>query len=297
MKNIIFDCDNTFGIQGCDVDDGLALLYLFGRNDVNLLGITCTYGNSDVDTVYANTKKMLREIGRDLHVLKGGASPAKEEESGAAIFLCDMADQYKGDLYLLATGSLTNLHRAYKRDADFFKKIRGISLMGGVTSPLRANGIMIDELNFSCDPAAALCVLQNAKKLSVATGNNCIPAFFSREGYENRLKASGRPVAGYIYEKTACWYDRMASVCNTNGFYNWDVVAAAQMMEKSLFVENRTQITPTIESLKAGGLFGDGKPVRANLPRLRDPEAFEEHVYETYLKVDITNGEKNENTK
>ena len=25
---ILFDCDNTFGVSGCDVDDGLALLYL-----------------------------------------------------------------------------------------------------------------------------------------------------------------------------------------------------------------------------------------------------------------------------
>ena len=27
-KKIIFDCDNTFGVTDCDVDDGLALLYL-----------------------------------------------------------------------------------------------------------------------------------------------------------------------------------------------------------------------------------------------------------------------------
>ena len=28
MKKIIFDCDNTFGVKDCDVDDGLALMYL-----------------------------------------------------------------------------------------------------------------------------------------------------------------------------------------------------------------------------------------------------------------------------
>lgn len=30
MRKIIHDCDCTFGINGCDVDDGLALLYLLG---------------------------------------------------------------------------------------------------------------------------------------------------------------------------------------------------------------------------------------------------------------------------
>ena len=28
MRKIIHDCDCTFGMNGCDVDDGLALLYL-----------------------------------------------------------------------------------------------------------------------------------------------------------------------------------------------------------------------------------------------------------------------------
>ena len=37
MKNVIFDCDNTYGIKDCDVDDGLALIYLIGNSDVNLL--------------------------------------------------------------------------------------------------------------------------------------------------------------------------------------------------------------------------------------------------------------------
>ena len=37
MKKIIFDCDNTIGIEGCDVDDGLTLLYLLGCKDVEVL--------------------------------------------------------------------------------------------------------------------------------------------------------------------------------------------------------------------------------------------------------------------
>ena len=45
MKKIIFDCDNTIGIEGCDVDDGLTLLYLLGCKDVEVLGITNCFGN------------------------------------------------------------------------------------------------------------------------------------------------------------------------------------------------------------------------------------------------------------
>ena len=42
MKKIIFDCDNTFGVRNCDVDDGLALLYLMGEPAAQPCGITNT---------------------------------------------------------------------------------------------------------------------------------------------------------------------------------------------------------------------------------------------------------------
>ena len=62
MKNVIFDCDNTYGVPDCDVDDGLTLIYLLGNKDVNLLGVTTTYGNNKVKVVYPNTIKMVKEL-------------------------------------------------------------------------------------------------------------------------------------------------------------------------------------------------------------------------------------------
>ena len=59
MRKIIHDCDCTFGINGCDVDDGLALLYLIGDGQAEVLGVTTTYGNNVLDKVYPNTKKFV----------------------------------------------------------------------------------------------------------------------------------------------------------------------------------------------------------------------------------------------
>lgn len=39
-KKMIFDCDNTMGIRGCDVDDGPDLLYLLGEGSTEICGIT-----------------------------------------------------------------------------------------------------------------------------------------------------------------------------------------------------------------------------------------------------------------
>lgn len=87
MKKIIFDCDNTFGVKDCDVDDGLALMYLLGSREAQLLGITSTYGNSSLDVVQAVNLRMLEELGRrDIPVKRGGEKRGCYQ-SEAALFL------------------------------------------------------------------------------------------------------------------------------------------------------------------------------------------------------------------
>ena len=48
---LIMDCDCTRGVPGCDVDDGLALMYVLGCPEAELLGVTCSFGNNAQDTV------------------------------------------------------------------------------------------------------------------------------------------------------------------------------------------------------------------------------------------------------
>ena len=64
-RKIIFDCDNTMGIPGCDMDDGLCLLYLLEREDIELLSVSASFGNNETQVVYENTKKMLVERKRE----------------------------------------------------------------------------------------------------------------------------------------------------------------------------------------------------------------------------------------
>lgn len=283
--NVIFDCDNTFGVSGCDVDDGLALLYLLGSERANLLGITNTYGNSNIDAVYQSTAGMLKETGyKDIPHLKGGAA-AGELKSEAVDFLAETVSRYAGNIAILATGSLTNLYGAYRKDPDFFKKVSRISLMGGLTEPLLINGKILNELNFSCDPEAAFYVLTKGRNIQIATGNNCLDAFFSREGYEHRLSQSVEPAARYIYDRTAYWYEDNMKSFGIDGFYNWDVTAAACLLNEAFFDKNVTMISPDISSLKNGYLLGSGESIRVSLPKILNGRQFEDHVYETYCKV------------
>ena len=74
------------------MDDGLALLYLLGM-DAEIVGITATYGNSDLDTVFSNTRLMIEELGLDhIPLLRGGACEG-DSDSEAADFLADIANR------------------------------------------------------------------------------------------------------------------------------------------------------------------------------------------------------------
>ena len=210
MKHVIIDFDNTMGVPGCDVDDGLALLYLLGKpEDVVVEGICCTYGNSDIDTVAGNTRRICRELGLHVPVFKGGAS-ALDPTSDAARFLAEAVAKRPGEISILATGSLTNLRGAAELNPAFFSQVREIALMGGITETLLVNGRVLDELNLSCDPQASCQVLGAACPVVDATAQACLPAVFTQDRFARELGADS-----WLMRQAKAWFDFM-----TVGYWN-----------------------------------------------------------------------------
>lgn len=283
---VILDCDNTMGLPGCDVDDGLALLYLLGSPEVRLLGVTCSYGNSNQEAVFRNTTALLSRWGRrDIPVFRGSEGPGRLP-SPAADFLCETARAYSGALCLLVTGSTTNLRGAMELDGHFLDHLRSISLMGGITEPLFVGGRPMAELNLSIDYRASLDILQGGHDLRIATAQNCLASFFPREGLE-ALAGSGSPVGAYLADALRDWYGHNAVHWDLDGIVNWDVMAAAQMVHPELFDLNDTFITPCPESLAQGMLMGDGPAIPVQLPVILDPDQYRRHVYATYCAAKI----------
>ena len=288
MKKIVFDCDNTFGVKDCDVDDGLALLYLLGDPEAQLLGVTSTFGNNRLDTVYETNRKMLRELGRGEIPVKRVGDQKGSYDIEASAYLAQMADQYPGELSILATGSLTNLGGAYKKDPLFFEKIKEIVLMGGITSPLVFEKKTMGELNFSCDPYASWLVLTKGKNVSVMTGNNCLTVLFTKEEYKERLFTSDLPIAEYIRTKTDYWFGYNEEGYGIQGFYNWDVTAAVYLMNPELFEENPVRLEITEEDLKTGYLReSEVGTFICNLPKIGKEKAFKDQIYQTWMNVPI----------
>lgn len=279
VRKIIIDCDNTFSVDGCDIDDGLAIIYTLAQENTEVLGITTTFGNNKLDLVYPNTVSFMKDIGcSEIPVFKGSEDSYKYNE--AARFLVEMADKYRGELSILATGSLTNLYHAWQLDNNFYEKIEVISLMGGITEPLIINNKILNELNFSCNYKAALNVLEYGKNIIIATGNTCLDGFFTRERFEY-LK-EGSSFERWLYNNSLYWFDREKDVFENNGIYIWDILSAAALLNPHLFIEDTLYINPDKESMKKGLLFGKGKRRKVVVPKIRDIDQYIEHVYEQF---------------
>lgn len=282
MKHIIFDCDSTVGLPGKPMDDALALLYLLGRPEAaEVLGVTCTFGNGTADQVFLSTAALLREIGRRDIPLLPGANQGQDPVSDAARFIADTVNARPGEITLVAIGSLTNLYGAWLLDNTIFEKTREIVLMGGYTAPLLYHGHHLDELNFSVNPAAAACVLNHGKNISILTGNNTLaPSYLPRAEFDRKMDGT------YIAEKCGYRFDDKKERNGDAASYCWDVVATVYLLHPELFEEAPTHCYVTEKGMHSGWLgVTEAAPDTCllNLPAVKDTAAYREEMYGGWL--------------
>ncbi|MCL2391249.1 MAG: nucleoside hydrolase [Oscillospiraceae bacterium] len=280
MKKIIIDCDNTFGVEGCDLDDGLAIIYALGTGKCDLLGVTTTFGNNTLEVVTPNTISFMKQIGMNqIPVYPGHAEDAAKNE--AAAFLIEATKKHPGEVSIVAMGSLTNLYHAWLLDAEFFDRVNALSMMGGVTESLIIMGKQLNELNFSCNSIAAYTVLTKAKSIKIATGNVCLDALFTKERFD-KLKQNDASFLQWLCNQGQYWFAREKEYFGHDGIYKWDIYAAAAILHLELFNQNEVEISPDPESMKTGHLIGQGQRILVDIPTLKDSAGYIEHVYKCY---------------
>jgi purine nucleosidase len=163
------------------VDDAMALAYLLGSDDAEIVGIASTAGNVPVDQVCANNLGLLALCGvSDIPVSKGSERPlaaplrTAEDTHGpeglgyarlpgdggsltdydAATAWVHAARERPGELIGLVTGPLTNLALAMRMEPGLPRLLRRLVVMGGAFD-YRGNTTPVAEWNVSVDPEAS----------------------------------------------------------------------------------------------------------------------------------------------
>ncbi len=129
---------------GDDIDDAFALALALRSPELQLLGITTAYGDTDLRARLVD--RYLGAVGRgDLLVAAGVPTPHTNELTQAAYarqasdrrhvdaagFLLEQIQKYPGEITLIAIGPLFNIQTAIERDPATFRQLKRVVIMGG----------------------------------------------------------------------------------------------------------------------------------------------------------------------
>lgn len=286
MKKVIYDCDNTMGLDNRDIDDGLALVYLVENKDVELLGVCTTYANDSLEYVHKQTLELVKDLGINLNVYKGrgkfemndytGFGYKRFEDDGnfesneAAKFIVEMANKYPNEIDLLATGSMQNLYDAYMIDNEIGEKLNSVVLMGGITGDLYFGDKIMKELNFSVCPKGAEVAIKKYKNVSILTGNRCMDVEFGTNELD-KVKALGNNIKNeFIINKIEKWMREFKEKYNYDSIVLWDVIAAIYLMNTDMFRDDFMSVVSAEEDLFDGRLVEGISATRVNIPIVLD---------------------------
>jgi purine nucleosidase len=264
MRPVIFDTD-----IGTDVDDILALAFLAKSPELQLIGVTTVYGDTPLrariaritcdllgrsDTaVLIGEKETLsrRQIYWAGHEGYGIPNLEKTEvptTPGAVDYLLDKANRFPGELEVLATGPLTNIASAIKKDAATFSKIKHLYLMGG------AFWLNRPEHNIKSDPEAAKIVFESGIPIT-AIGLDLTLRVLLDANDLRRIAQVGNGVGPLLEDQILRWWE----LRNISSNPPHDALAGLAMVRPDLFIFENWDVDVTSEGRTEG------------LTRLRQP--------------------------
>jgi len=227
---IILDCDPGH-------DDAIALLLALASPELELLGVTTTYGNQTLEKTTANALRILEVVDRtDVAIAPGADRPLERElvvaahvhgESGldgpvlpeptiapshtdAVALIAELVSTAYEPVTLVPTGPLTNVARYL--DAHGTDGVARIVLMGG--SIAEGNFTPAAEFNIWCDPEAATRVFSSGLDVTMI-GLDVTHKAVLGPAIEERLRAAGR--VGKIVAELNVFFSRYHALT-----YGWD---------------------------------------------------------------------------
>lgn len=153
--------------HGGDVDDGYALAALLCAPNIDLVGVSTVFGNTDHPTAWRCAQDLLAAAGSTLTVVPGASGPSQDSPAAEAI------SGLTEGVAIVALGPLTNVARAARRDPSLASRC-SLRLVGGnLSSRGRFAPWWPFEFNLAKDPAAAVACFEHPFARRVAPIDVC----------------------------------------------------------------------------------------------------------------------------
>ncbi|HET6449931.1 MAG TPA: nucleoside hydrolase [Spirochaetia bacterium] len=187
MKRMILDCDPGH-------DDMVAIMLALASPELELLGITTVAGNQTGEKTFRNACRILKLVGReDVPLFRGSDQPlvrpllvaedihgstgldgvelpeadTSKRKGNAIDFIVDTVNASKEPMHLVATGPLTNVAIAFRKDPGITRRIERLTIMGG--GVYDSNVTPSAEFNIYVDPEAARAVFHCGVPITLVT--------------------------------------------------------------------------------------------------------------------------------
>ncbi|XP_078078997.1 nucleoside hydrolase-like [Mustelus asterias] len=256
----------------CGVDDAQAIMMALAAPNVQILGITCTHGNTAIENVCKNVLRVLQVCNRmEIPVYRGAGTPFLGENLHDAAYhgtdgLGDVPDcnapglehiqaehavnamirivnEHIGEVCLVAVGPLTNVALAVKMDPTFPSKLKGLYIMGG-NMEARGNVTVCGEFNFVVDPEAVSIVLSHYTcPTYIATWEYCLRnlltwEFFKKWTSQNTEKAEFMKKITAVTTEYTKTEEGSSQLHFGQGFVSCDSYAVAAVIDESVVTEH-----------------------------------------------------------
>ena len=253
---VVIDCDTG-------VDDTMAIFYGLLSPDIDVVALTCVWGNISAETATRNTLRLLEmldrpsipvalgankpligpewEFGQGVHGADGQGNldlpppTLTSANESAAELIVRLAHEHPGELTLLPTGPLTNVATAVLMDPEIAKLYKEVVLMGGAFLA-KGNAARWGEANIWHDPEAAQIVFDAGWPVTAVGLDVTDKTMLSQERLD-RLRDSGTPAGVHIHRITRYYVDRYSARTGRRECAMHDALALAIATDPSLVLE------------------------------------------------------------
>ena len=275
-RKVIFDTDPG-------VDDAMALFYALAHPDIEVVGITSTFGNVTVEQAATNALYLTQLAQRPIAVTQGARAPrCKPVEAppdhihgadglgnlptrvpgtrtldprSSAQFIIDMVRAQPGELTLVAVGPLSNLSLALELAPELPSLLREVIIMGGtVLEP--GNVSPVAEANIWNDPHAADTVFSAGWPLTMVgldvTHQLILPlTLFKKIADHHRHPVTDalHHAVGFYANFYSDLYPHVAAI---HGCFGHDVMAFLFLTNPELFGLERGRVRVATDGLAQG---------------------------------------------
>ncbi|KAL7397550.1 hypothetical protein ABVT39_023861 [Epinephelus coioides] len=265
-KQVIIDTD-------CGIDDAQAIMMALAAPHIQIVGITCVFGNATVNHVCQNVLRVLSICERKgIPVFRGAAGPLvgasnpvsnhfgtdglgdviedkdphwaeKIQREHAVNAMIRLVNENKKQVSLVALGPLTNLALAIRLDPCFPQKLKDLYIMGGNMEG-KGNVTLCAEFNFALDPESAYIVLEefHCPTFLASWEYSCRNAL-TWEFFEELINQD-TPASNFMKLITSkCWaYSKNVMKSKRDvyfgpGFVSYDAYAMAACIDESVVTE------------------------------------------------------------